>query len=57
MATDKVKKIIIWVVFAFIVYAVFTSPDHSADIVHSAWDIIRNGVTRFGDFFNSVLNH
>ncbi len=56
MATEKVKKIVIWVIFAFIVYAIFTSPDRSADIVHSAWDIIKNGVTTFGDFFDRILN-
>jgi len=57
MATEKVRKIIIWVVFAFIVYAIFTSPDRSADIVHSCWQILTDGVKNMGDFFNSILNH
>lgn len=55
MATEKVKKIAIWAVFAFVVYAIFTSPDRSADIVHSVWDILATGVTTIGDFFDSIL--
>ncbi|WP_186525980.1 hypothetical protein [Leekyejoonella antrihumi] len=56
MATERVKKIIIWVVFAFIVYAIFTSPTRSADIVHSCWQILSDGVKNLGAFFNSILN-
>lgn len=55
MATEKVKKIILWVVLAFIVYAIFTSPTRSADIVHSAWQILSDGVSNLGHFFDGIL--
>lgn len=56
MALDKVRKVAIWVVVAFIAYAIFTSPDKSADIVHNIWSIITNGVGQIGKFFDTILN-
>ncbi|WP_181445420.1 hypothetical protein [Flexivirga caeni] len=56
MALDKVRKVVIWLVVAFIAYAIFTSPDKSADIVHNIWSIISNGVTQIGHFFHKLLN-
>ncbi|NNG38716.1 hypothetical protein HJ588_05435 [Flexivirga sp. ID2601S] len=56
MALDKVKKVVIWVVVAFIAYAIFTSPSRSADIVHSIWQILSDGVDSIGTFFDRILN-
>lgn len=56
MALDKVRKVVIWLVVAFIAYAIFTSPHRSADIVHNIWSIISNGVGQIGQFFNTILN-
>lgn len=56
MALDKVRKVVIWLVVAFIAYAIFTSPDKSADIVHNIWSIITNGVSQVGHFFDKILN-
>lgn len=56
MALDKVRKVVIWLVVAFIAYAIFTSPSRSADIVHNIWSIISNGFDQLGEFFNNVLN-
>lgn len=56
MALDKVRKVVIWLVVAFIAYAIFTSPDKSADIVHNIWSILAGGVDKLGTFFDKILN-
>lgn len=56
MATDKIKKIVLWVVVAFIAYAIFTSPDKSADIVRTIGSIVKDGVVNIGHFFDAILN-
>lgn len=57
MALDKVRKVFIWLVVAFIAYAIFKSPAKSGDIVHSLWSILSNGVDQIGKFFDKILNH
>lgn len=56
MATDRVKKIVIWVVFAFLIYSVISDPHHSADIVRNIWGVLKSGVQHIGDFFHDILN-
>lgn len=56
MGTDKIRKIAIWVVVAFVAYAIFKSPDKAADMVHNIWEILKTGVTSIGTFFNRLLN-
>ena len=36
----RVKKIVLWTLVAFAVYAIFTSPDQAADIVRTSWGIL-----------------
>lgn len=55
MATEKIRKIIVWVLFAFVLYAIFTNPNKSADIVHSTWDLLSSGVQNIGKFFQAIL--
>ena len=55
MATEKIKRITIWVLFAFVLYAIFTSPDKSADIVRNLWDLLASGVENMGDFFKAII--
>lgn len=52
----KAKKVILIVVLAFFVYAVFTSPDKAADIVANVWGVIVDGFAAILKFFNSLLN-
>ncbi len=52
----KLKKVILWLVLAFCVYAVVTSPERSADVVKEIWHIITTGFTRIGDFFNALTS-
>lgn len=51
----KIKLILTWVVFGFLVYAVITSPERAADIVRAVWDIILAGFQNIGQFFESLL--
>ncbi len=51
----QVKKIFVWVFWIFIIYAIFTSPNRAADLVIAVWDIIVNGFTAIGTFFDRLL--
>ena len=51
-----VKKIVIWLVVIFLLYAILTSPGDAADMVGSAWDVLANGVRNIGVFFDFLIN-
>ena len=53
---QRVKKILPLTVLAFMVYAIVTSPTQAADLVHTLWDIIVQGLNGIGGFFDAVLN-
>ena len=55
MSTPPIKKIILWLLTIFLIYAILTSPGDAADIVASAWDVIANGVENIGRFFDELL--
>ena len=50
-----VKKVVTWVVLAFVLYAILTSPDSAAGMAGNAWNILANGVGNIGVFFNRLL--
>jgi hypothetical protein len=50
-----IKKIVLWLVVIFLIYAIVTSPQNAADIFASAWDIVVNGVKNVAAFFDSLL--
>lgn len=50
-----VKRILVWIFWIFVIYAIFTSPDRAADLVLTVWEIIVNGFTAIGTFFNRLL--
>ncbi len=52
---SRAKKVLIWFVIAFAVYAIFKSPDQAAGIVGSAWDGIVTGFSAIGRFFDALL--
>lgn len=52
-----VKKIVLWTVGAFFIYAVITSPSQAANIVQGAWNIIVQGTKNLAAFFNDILSH
>lgn len=51
----RLKKILGWVVLAFVVYAIVKSPTQAADIARTAWDILAQGVRSIFAFFNALL--
>ena len=54
---QRVKKILLWVLLAFAVYAIFTSPDQAADIVQDV--LATSSPTAFksiGAFFDALLS-
>lgn len=51
----RVKKLLIYLVLAFCIYAVFRSPDQAASIVRTGWDGIVAGVRAIGSFFDALL--
>ena len=53
---DKVKKVVLWVVLAFMIYAIFTNPTRAADIVGNVWGLIVDGFNAILRFFNALLN-
>jgi hypothetical protein len=55
VSMPPIKKIVMWLVVVFLVYAVVTSPDDAASIFGTAWDVIVNGVKNVAEFFDSLL--
>lgn len=56
MNTPPIKKIVLWLLTIFLIYAILTSPDDAANIVGSAWDVVANGVKNVAIFFDSLLS-
>lgn len=54
---QRVKKIALWTLLAFFVYAIVKSPSQAADIVRTVWDIILQGAKSIGSFFDALLNN
>ena len=51
-----IKKVVMWIIVAFLVYAILTSPEDAADIFGSAWEVVANGAANIGTFFDSLLD-
>lgn len=51
----KAKKVILWIVVAFFVYAIFTSPDKAAGIIGNIWGVLVDGFNAILQFFDSLL--
>lgn len=51
----RLRTILFWFVVAFVVYAVFRSPDQAAALVRGAVDGLARGVAAVGDFFDALL--
>ncbi len=50
-----VKKILLWTVIAFIVFAVFKYPTQAAADVQTVWGWVVNLFKSLATFFNSIL--
>jgi hypothetical protein len=52
-----VKKILLWTVVAFLVYAIIESPTQAANIFQSGWNVIVLATRHIAAFFNEILSH
>ena len=50
-----IKKIVLWLVVIFLLYAILTSPDEAADIFAAAWNLIVFAVSNVAEFFDNLL--
>lgn len=51
----RAKTVGKWLLLAFVVYAVVKSPAQAADIVHTSFDILAQGVKAIIAFFDTLL--
>ncbi len=55
-AFERFKKLLWWLLFLFVIYAIFTSPERTGDIFRAIGDVIVQAFTSLGAFFNSVMD-
>ena len=53
---QRVRKIVLWALLAFFVYAIVKSPTQAADIARNTWDLVGQGLASVGSFFDALLN-
>lgn len=51
----RARRVVLWIVVAFLLYAIFRSPDQAAGIVRSAIDGILAALAAIGEFFDALL--
>jgi hypothetical protein len=51
-----VRKIVMWLVVIFLLYAIFTAPTEAADMFSAAWNFTVNAVSNIATFFDSLIN-
>jgi len=51
----NVKRIIGWLLFAFVIFFIITQPETSADIVSSAFQGLSNAASAFANFVTSLF--
>lgn len=52
----RVRQIVPWMLLAFFVYLIITSPDRTADLVRNVWDVIMMAFRNIARFFNSLIS-
>lgn len=51
-----IKKIVLWLVVIFLLYAIFTAPAQAADMFAATWDFTVNAVGNVAEFFDSLIS-
>jgi len=51
----KVKTVVAWLVFAFLVYAIVTHPDRFGMVIRSIWDLIYTTIFGIFHFFGTIV--
>ena len=52
---SRVRKILGWVLLAYVVYAIIKSPTQAADVVKTSFEILDEGVRSIFAFFDSLI--
>ena len=52
---SRVRKILGWVLLAYVVYAIIKSPTQAADVVKTSFEILAEGVRSIFAFFDSLI--
>jgi hypothetical protein len=53
---SRTKKVLVWVLIAFAIYAIFRSPEQAAAVADDAIDGIVSAFRAIGRFFDALLN-
>lgn len=53
---SKMKTALTWIIVIFVIYAIVTSPERSADILQGVLDVIVSAFHSIGKFFHSLMN-
>jgi hypothetical protein len=53
--SKRIRTVLLWFVIAFLVYAVFQSPDQAAALVRGAFDGLMGLLGAIGEFFDALL--
>ena len=51
----SVKRVLVVILVVFAIYAVWTQPNKSADVVGGGWDQVKTGATSVGNFFDRLM--
>ena len=51
-----IKKIVVWLLVIFLLYAILTSPQQAADIFGTAWQVIVAAVSNVATFFDELIS-
>jgi hypothetical protein len=50
-----VKKVVLWSLVIFFIYAIVVAPGQAANIVQSAWNLVVLAFKSIANFFNAIL--
>lgn len=55
MLSSRGKRIVAGIVLFFVLYSIYTSPEKSAEVVHSVWSIICTAIVQIFTFFDQII--
>lgn len=53
--TIKLRRLLLWILVIFAIYAIFRSPDQAASVTRSAFDGLAAAVRGVARFFDALL--
>jgi hypothetical protein len=51
----SLKRVLVVILVVFAIYAVWTQPTRSADVVGNGWDQVKTGASSVGDFLDRLM--